>query len=137
MSSPSDHELSAYLDEMLPLERSAEVEQALREQPEVRQRLQALVQRRDQGGHSIGEIWRRHRLSCPSRHELGSYLLGVLPPAQQDYIEFHLNTIECRVCQANRDDLQSAQQAPQERQQRHHRYFESSAGLLRQSRPEE
>ena len=30
----------------------------------------AIHRRRDAGLHSLGEIWRRHRLSCPSRQEL-------------------------------------------------------------------
>lgn len=73
---PTDAQLSAYLDEALPVEQLAEIEQRLREDAELRQRLAAVIGRQDAGLHSIGVIWRRNRLSCPSREELGQYLLG-------------------------------------------------------------
>lgn len=128
---PSDAELTAFLDEMLATERASQIEKLLREQPELRQRAALLARWRDQGGHSVGEIWRRRRLSCPSRSQLGSYLLSALEPEHENYIRFHLTTIECRACQANLEDLQQAQSATDEaQQQRRTRYFESSAGYL-------
>lgn len=132
---PSDEELRAYLDEMLPAERSAAVEKLLRDRADLRQRAALLARHRDQGGHSLGEIWRRHRLSCPSRHELGNYVLGVAPPDFADYVTFHLNVIACRLCLANLEDLQrELEDSDADRPHRERRYFESSAGLLR-SRP--
>ncbi|WP_092048072.1 anti-sigma factor [Planctomicrobium piriforme] len=128
----NDAELFAYLDEMLSVERTSSIEQLLRSHPELRVRLAELMQRRDQGGHTIGEIWRRHRLSCPARSQLGSFLLGVASPEQADYIQFHLEEVGCRVCQANLADLQASQSSDgTQQQQRQRRYFESSAGLLR------
>ncbi len=133
----SDAELAAYLDETLSAERSAEIERRLRAAPELRDRLAALVRRRDQGGHTVGEIWRRRRLSCLTRAQLGSFLLGVAPPGLEDYIQFHLQTIGCRLCQANLADLQASQeQSSADAAQRHRKYFESSAGLLRSQRPD-
>lgn len=126
----TDAELLAYLDEMLPAERAAIIERELRSSAAERQRAALLVRRRDQGGHSVGEIWRRQRLSCLTRGQLGSYLLGTLNAELTDYIEFHLRTIGCRVCQANLQDLQSAQQSDGESRQRRRKFFESSAGLL-------
>lgn len=131
-SSPSDAELLAYLDEMLSLQQAAEIEQALRDSPALRQRASLLVKRRDQGGHTVGEIWRRERLSCLTRSQLGSYLLGTLDSRLVDYVEFHLDTIGCRFCLANLDDLRQATAGAAETQQsqRRRRYFESSAGRL-------
>ncbi|QDU41391.1 hypothetical protein Mal4_57580 [Maioricimonas rarisocia] len=131
----SDADLLAYVDEQLPADQSSAVEEALRGSAEMRQRVTLLVRRRDQGGHSIGEIWRRNRLSCPSRSDLGSYLLGAIDPGHEDYIEFHLRTIGCRLCEANLEDLRSAKQDVPDRQRRRRRYFESSAGVLRSQRP--
>ncbi len=124
--------LSAYLDDALSDVETAQVEQALRQNETLRRQLRGLLQDRDRGEHSVGAVWRRQRLSCPNREQLGSYLLGVLEPAQQDYIEFHLRTIGCAFCQANMADLQAQQQetAPQA-QQRRKRVFDSSAGLLK------
>jgi hypothetical protein len=133
----TDAELAAYLDEMLPVERAAVIETAVRGDSNLQQRLVQLLHRRDQGGHTVGEIWRRHQLSCPSRSELGSYLLGVLDDGPLAYIEFHLNTVGCRICQSNLEDLQLTQQAGKAvSSQRTRRYFESSAGILRSQREE-
>lgn len=79
----------------------------------------------------MSEIWRKARLSCPGRRQLGSYLLGALPPEWTDYIEFHLQTVGCRYCQANLADLQEAGQASEPVQRRRQKFFQSSAGYVR------
>src|SRR5690606_2651873 len=71
----TDDQLLAYLDEMLPVEKLGAIESELRDSEELRRRLSGLMRRRDQGVHSIGEMWRRARLSCPARSQLGGYLL--------------------------------------------------------------
>jgi hypothetical protein len=129
----TNSELEAYLDEALPSDQMAAIEEALRHDETLHAKLVAANGRRDAGVHSVGEIWRRHRLSCPSREQLGGYLLGVLPDAVVDYVAFHVNTIECRYCAASLDDLRARQSANDGEQtnQRRARYFQSSAGLLR------
>lgn len=127
----TDEELRAYLAEQLPPERMALIEQSLRESEPLRQRLVTLIRETDQGGVTVGEVWRRGRLSCPTRSQLGAYLLGALDDAQREYLDFHLQTIGCRVCQANLTDLQQATAAAPEKQRRRRKYFESSAGYLR------
>src|SRR2546425_10214380 len=84
----SNSELEAFLDEALPIERMAGIEEALRGSDDLQMRLTAINGRRDAGVHSLGEIWRRHRLSGRSREQLGSYRLGVLPQADADYTKF-------------------------------------------------
>ena len=128
----SNSELEAFLDEALPTERMAAIEEALRSSDELQKRLTAANGRRDAGVHSLGEIWRRHRLSCPSRDRLGSYLLGVLPRDEADYVKFHIESIGCRYCTASVNDLQSQQTAPEpEVAHRRQKYFQSSVGHLR------
>lgn len=128
----SQHDLEAYLDEALPAEAMARVEESLRADAGLLAQLAAINARRDAGVHSLGAIWRRHRLSCPTREQLGSFLLTTLPQAQQDYIAFHLEQVGCRACQANLDDLKTQQaESPAAAQQRRRKYFESSAGYLR------
>jgi hypothetical protein len=91
----------------------------------------------DRGEHSIGAIWRRKRLTCATREQLGTYLLGVLEPDHQDYLDFHLYTIGCAYCLANLTDLRNQQkEAVPQVQKRRRRYFESSAGLLPCNRDE-
>ena len=125
-------DLDAYLDEALPPEEMARIEQALRKDPALGQQLAAINARRDAGVHSLGEIWRRHRLSCPPREQLGSFLLDALPDELADYITFHLEVIGCRYCRANLTDLERQQaEAPEVVQTRRQKYFQSSAGYLR------
>ncbi len=120
--------LAGYLDDALSETETAQIEKALRESEPLRQQLRQLMQERDRGEHSVGAIWRRRRLSCPAREQLGSYLLGVLDEDLQDYIQFHLNTIGCAFCLANLADLQTQQQeAKAQSQQRRKRYYQSSA----------
>src|SRR5262245_9935020 len=123
--------LRVYLDDALTEPESARVEQALRSSEALRGQLRLVMQERDRGDHSLGAVWRRARLTCPSREQLGSYVLQVLDPALQDYVDFHLRTVACPFCQANLTDLQSRQQeATPQVQQRRRRFFASSAGLL-------
>ena len=125
-------DLEAYLDEALPADQMARVERALRNDEELLAKLKAIHSRRDSGVHTLGEIWRRHRLSCPSRQRLGNYLLGALSDDEEDYIVFHLETIGCRYCRASLTDLQKQQaEAHADVEQRRRKYFQSSAGLLK------
>src|SRR5437868_7541608 len=103
-------DLQSYLDEALAPAEMAAVEAELRKKPELLQQLSAINARRDAGVHSVGEIWRRRRLSCPTREQLGSYLLGALEGGHAEYIDFHLKTIGCRYCQANLEDLRRQQE---------------------------
>jgi hypothetical protein len=126
-------ELEAYLDEALDAERMAEIERALRARPELLQRLSQINARRDCGVHTVGEIWRRHQIGIPSREELGSYLLGVLPKAHAAYIRFRISTLKCRYTTANLNDLQARQkEAEAQISARRRKYFQSSVGQLRE-----
>ncbi|HEV3449127.1 MAG TPA: zf-HC2 domain-containing protein [Gemmataceae bacterium] len=124
-------QLHGYLEDALSEAETSRVEQALRESESLRRLLRSTMQERDHGDHSIGTVWCRHRLSCPSREQLGSYLLKVLEPAQQDYIEFHLRSVACSFCLANLADLSALHKEPAPKaQERRRRFFESSAGYL-------
>jgi hypothetical protein len=123
--------LEGYLDDALSDSETARVEQALRQSEALQRQLRGVMQERDRGEHSIGAIWRRQRLTCPSREQLGSYLLEVLEPDAQDYIDFHLHTVGCSYCLANLADLRALQAEPTAAaQKRRRRFFESSAGFL-------
>lgn len=132
----STAELHAYLDEVAPAERIAEIESALRDDDALRERLAGLVSQRDAGLHSLGEVWRRRRLTCPTREQLGSHLLGVLPGGEHgglaDYVRFHLEEVGCRWCNASLEDLRERheQAADDESDRRRGKYFQSSVGRL-------
>lgn len=129
----SDAELFAYLDEDLEAERMTDIERELRADPDLLKRLTALRANTNAGHHSLGAIWRSHHASCPSREDLGNFLLGIMPPDQEAFVKVHLEINGCRRCQANIDDLQQQQSEAQAlTQNRRQRYFQSSAGYLSQ-----
>jgi RNA polymerase sigma factor (sigma-70 family) len=77
----------------------------------------------------LTDLWEYHRFSCPKRNTIGAYMLGTLEPDWHKYVEFHLNTLGCRFCRANLDDLQSqSQETKQEAFQA--RIMESTIGFL-------
>lgn len=130
-----DQELEAYLDEALPAERMAAIEASLREHPALSERLRAILTRRENGVHSVSEIWRRYRLSCPSRETLGAYLLDALSAGEASFVQIHLEVVECPFCLANIADLRNtadlrsaAEKEGQEAEaeKRHRKYFQSS-----------
>jgi hypothetical protein len=140
----SDAVLLAYLDDALSGERMATLEQSIRTDVELQKRIEVLVSQRDSGMHSLGDIWRRHQLSCPTREQLGSYLLGAMLEQDSKYIEFHIETIGCRFCHANLEDLRSSQRQSKTSEaksseasaaERRKRIYHSSVGRM-QSFPE-
>jgi hypothetical protein len=133
MTAFTDAELAAFLDEALPAARCSQLEHELRSNAELRNRLIEVRGRETAGLHTIGAIWRRSRLSCPSRTELGQLLLGTLESAAADYIRFHLDEIGCRYCQANLADLQAASEPSEAPTQRRQRYFQTSVGHLKKN----
>lgn len=126
--------LLAYIEESLPSETMASIETELRTDDSLRNRLSQLIGRRDSGVHTVGDIWRRHRLTCPSRELLGSYLLGAMMDEQADYIRFHLEQIGCRFCQSNLEDLSDSHHRDAVTARRK-KYFQSSVGRLRPEGP--
>ncbi len=136
MFRPTD--LEAYLDEALPPEEMTRIEKAARADDDLLRQLAAIHGRRDAGVYSLGEIWRRQRLSCPSREQLADSLQGKLEKGLARYVAFHVEVVGCRYCRANLADLadladlQSRQAGKRETaENRRRKYFRSSAGYLR------
>ena len=127
-----DDALRSYLADALPAEELARVEKALRDSADLRARLEDVrANRADANLHTLGAIWRRGRLTCPSRQQLGSYLLDVLEPELAEYLKFHIEVVECPFCQANLADLQAKSSVPAAVvKNRHNRILKSSQHLL-------
>lgn len=129
---PNRSELVGYMEEALAAEDMTRIEEYLRCSAGWRQALAEIRDDLDVGDHSVATIWRRHRLTCPSREQLWAYSQGGLMPDLEDYIKFHLKTIKCRWCEANLADIAAtAQLVAPESQQRRRRFFETSVGALR------
>ena len=65
---------------------------------------------------------------------MGAYLLGSLDPDWHAYVAFHLDTLGCRFCRANHDDLQQQTHAAANDahvEALHERLLRSSIGFLR------
>jgi hypothetical protein len=110
------------------------VEKALRDSAELRGRLEEVRQNRADGQlHTLGAIWLRSRLTCPTRQQLGSFLLDALDPDLASYFTFHLEVVECPFCQANLADLRAQSQTAttaHASKTRQHRILQSSQHLL-------
>jgi hypothetical protein len=94
-----------FLRDALPADRMAAIERAARSDSAL---MATIANERDamnRGDHSLGSIWQEHQVSCPTREQLGSYLIQAIDPDHAAYILFHLTVIECAVCSANLDDL--------------------------------
>jgi len=126
----TDAELIAFLDETLGPERSTQLENQLKSDRVLQNRL--LVKRSQQaaGLHTLGGIWQRTKASCPSREDLNSFLKETLAPSKADYIRFHLIEIGCRYCQANSADLLGDTTSRNQLNSRRERFFQTSAGYL-------
>jgi RNA polymerase sigma factor (sigma-70 family) len=80
----------------------------------------------------LSDIWEFQRFSCPKRSTIGAYLLGTVDEEWHKYIDFHLNTLGCRFCRANIEDLQ-IQNTKKQNKKLQTRIMESTAGFLRKS----
>jgi RNA polymerase sigma factor (sigma-70 family) len=78
---------------------------------------------------TIARVWRQRRLTCLKRSTIGAYLLGVLDEPWRRFTEFHLETVGCLMCRANRDDL-AAPGEPVRTAEAAERLFQSSIGFL-------
>lgn len=127
--------LRDYLNDALPDAELASVEKAVRERPELQALLVSIRQEVNRGDHSVGSVWRREQLTCPSRDQLAGYLLGACDQNFHDYIEFHIKTIGCPECAANLDDLEAKNTLPESAtHSRRKRILDSSVGILRDAR---
>lgn len=57
----------------------------------------------------VGELWKRARVACPSRHWLAREVAGTLAEGPAGFVRFHLEEMHCEWCQANRDDLERSE----------------------------
>jgi RNA polymerase sigma factor (sigma-70 family) len=77
----------------------------------------------------LTDIWTLQRFSCPKRSTIGAYLLGTLDEQWQKYVDFHINTLGCRFCMANFEDLKTQNKKSRTNVLRA-RIMESTAGFL-------
>jgi anti-sigma factor RsiW len=121
-----------YLHDALPPERAAAVEKAVRDQPALVALVAQVRSETDRGEHSVGAVWWRERLTCPTREQLSMFQEDILDADYAAYVVGHVKLVGCHVCQATLDDLrQLRDEAVAPRTVRRKRIVDSSAGLLR------
>jgi len=125
----TNEELLAYVEERLLPARAVEVEQRLRASADLMQRLAQLLQLAEQGDVTLGGMWRRGRWNCPPRAVWAGFVSGRLGDGLSQYLQFHLDTVGCRICSASVQDLR--QSDGREGEDRVRKIFQSSAGELR------
>jgi RNA polymerase sigma factor (sigma-70 family) len=76
----------------------------------------------------LTRVWESLRPTCPKRSTLGRFLLQTLESPWREHVDFHLNQLGCRFCQANVEDLrrESANDASPMRA----RIFQSTVGFM-------
>jgi RNA polymerase sigma factor (sigma-70 family) len=77
----------------------------------------------------LTETWEFQRPSCPKRSTIGAHLLGTLDGQWHKYVDFHLNTLGCKICMANLEDLKAQSDKSQSTKFRA-RIMQSTAGFL-------
>jgi len=78
----------------------------------------------------LTDVWKLQRFSCPKRSTIGAYLLDTLDTEWRQYVDFHVNTIGCRFCMANLQDLRD-QNVKKQSKRFQARIMESTAGFLK------
>jgi hypothetical protein len=96
-----------FLREALPPDKMAAVERAARSDSKIANLIAAERELMSRGDHSLGSMWQEHQLSCPTREQLGGFLMEAGDPDYLEYVSFHVTVIECGFCQANLEDLKS------------------------------
>lgn len=77
----------------------------------------------------LTETWEFQRPSCPKRSTIGAHLLGTLDEQWHKYVDFHVNTLGCKFCRANLEDLKAQSDKSQSTKLRA-RIMQSTAGFL-------
>jgi RNA polymerase sigma factor (sigma-70 family) len=82
----------------------------------------------DSGDSLLTRVWEHLRPTCPKRSTLGRLLLGTLDEPWRQYVDFHVNQLGCRFCQANLEDLRKESTAAPT--QLREKIFQSTVGFL-------
>ena len=125
----TNEELLAYMDERLLPARAVAVERQLRTSDKLMQRLAQLLQSSEHGDVTLGGMWRRGRWNCPPRAVWAGFVAGRLGDGLSQYLQFHLDTVGCRICTASVGDLRQGDGVQGEDRVR--KIFQSSAGGLK------
>ena len=125
--------LRAFATDSLPEAETAGVEKLIRDDPAVGKLYAQVREEEERGEHSVGAIWRRSHVSCPTLAQLGGYLMQAMDDELFDYIEFHLKTVGCSYCAANLEDQKHKQAgaAGDGAKTRRKKIVHSTAGVLK------
>jgi hypothetical protein len=81
------------------------------EDSELRGQIRTVQSEFDYHNHTVGSLWRRNQLTCPSDQEIADYQRGelaIIYPKIADHLQFHLNSIRCIYCISTAAELKQS-----------------------------
>ena len=93
--------IHAYIDGALSPEEADAFTSMAYGDSELRGKIRTVQTEFDYHNHTVGSLWRRNQLTCPSDQEIVDYQRGelaIINPKIVDYVQFHLNSIRCIYC---------------------------------------
>lgn len=106
---PQNHEnpaysreyIHAYIDGALSPEETEAFALKAQRDSELRGQIRTVQSEFDYHNHTVGSLWRRNQLTCPSDQDIVDYQRGelaIINPEIADYVQFHLKSIRCIYC---------------------------------------
>ena len=93
--------IHAYIDGALSPEEADAFTSMAYGDSELRGKIRTVQTEFDYHNHTVGSLWRRNQLTCPSDQEIVDYQRGelaIIYPKIADHLQFHLNSIRCIYC---------------------------------------
>jgi len=116
---PQNHEnlvysreyIHAHIDGALSQEETDAFDLEAQVNSELRGQIRAVQSEFDYHNHTVGSLWRRNQLTCPSDQDIADYLRGglaIINPEIADYVQFHLTSIRCIYCISTAAELKQS-----------------------------
>ena len=93
--------IHAYIDGALSPEEADAFTSMAYGDSELRGKIRTVQAEFDYHNHTVGSLWRRNQLTCPSDQEIVDYQRGelaIIYPKIADHLQFHLTSIRCIYC---------------------------------------
>ena len=103
--------IHAYIDGALSPEEADAFTSMAYGDSELRGKIRTVQTEFDYHNHTVGSLWRRNQLTCPSDQEIVDYqrgALAIINPEIADYVQFHLTSIRCIYCISTAAELKQS-----------------------------
>lgn len=103
--------IHAYIDGALSPEEADAFTSMAYGDSELRGKIRTVQTEFDYHNHTVGSLWRRNQLTCPSDQDIVDYqrgALAIINPEIADYVQFHLTSIRCIYCISTAAELKQS-----------------------------